>query len=506
MTPQEATLSNLILRWAKDPALFVHEALKIKTISTQQKHALEELRKLVWAKINTHPSSGKKRHTDEEKAYARKTGISIMSGMGTGKDAFASWCIIWFLCCFPRPLIPCTGPTAHQLKDNLWRELYKWKNGDTDDPPVIKDWLTWQAEKFFFTPQNGRDWFAVARTSNPKDNPDQQAETLQGFHEDYMMVVADEAEAIPDPVFRPLEGTLTGKCNFMIMIFNPTRSTGYAVESQTKFRKNWVCLHWDAEESELVTKASIEMKEEKFGRESNFFRINVKGYPPIAADDVLIPWDWVNDAINRPVDPLPDDLEVFGVDIGAGGDPSVIARKRGPVVYPLEQFETSDSELLCNWIMRKVFEHEPLFGMVDTIGVGWAVEGTLRARLRGTTTTIIGVAVSEAASLDFKYHRLRDELGWRLREQFEHRVISIPKDQLLIGELTTIKYDEPMGRIKIESKKELARRGLKSPNRFDALALANYYDSAHTRRRKEKLGRNWRNDRGRGDTSSWRTL
>ena len=98
MTPQEASLSSLILRWAKDPELFVHEALKIKTISTQQKQALEELRKLVWAKINTHPSSGKKRHTAEEKAYARKTGISIMSGMGTGKDALASWCIIWFLC------------------------------------------------------------------------------------------------------------------------------------------------------------------------------------------------------------------------------------------------------------------------------------------------------------------------------------------------------------------------------------------------------------------------
>jgi hypothetical protein len=144
--------------------------------------------------------------------------------------------------------------------------------------------------------------------------------------------------------------------------------------------------------------------------------------------------------------------------------------------------------------------------MVDVIGVGWAVEGTLRARLKGTTTTVIGIAVSEAASLDFKYHRLRDELCWRLRESFEHRIISIPNDPLLIGELTSIKYDEPMGKIKVESKKDLARRGLKSPNRFDALAMANYYDVAYTRRRKERMHRDWRRDSGRGDDDSWKSM
>ena len=506
MTPQDAVLSNLIRRWAEDPELFVREALKITTISTQQKHALNELRKLVWAKINTHPKTGKKHPTDEERQYARKIGISIMSGMGTGKDAIASWVIIWFMCCFPRVLIPCTGPTAHQLKDNLWRELYKWKNGNANDPPVIKDWVTWQSDKFYFTPEEGRHWFAVSRTANPRDNPEQQAETLQGFHEDYMMIVVDEASAVPDPVFRPLEGTLTGMCNFMFMIFNPTRATGFAVDSQTKYRDNWVCLHWDAEESELVSKVSVEEKAKKFGRESNFFRINVKGYPPLTSDDVLIPWDWANDAIDRDLTPLPEDLEVFGIDIGAGGDPSVIVRKRGPVIYHPEQIETDDSELLTNWIIDRVYKHDPLYAMVDIIGVGWAVEGNLKIRLRGTTTVVIGVAVSEAASLDFRFFRLRDELAWKLREQFEHRTISIPNDPLLIGELTTIKYEEPLGKIKVESKKELFKRGLKSPNRFDALCLAHYYDTQFARRKGMKERRNWRDERGRGDSSSWRTI
>ncbi len=502
MTPQDAHLSDLILHWAKNPAIFVTDALRVKVVSAQQKQAIEEVRKLVWAKIKAHEG---KRLTDEEKSYSRKIGISIMSGMGTGKNAFDSWMIDWFLCCFPRPLIPCVGPTAHQLKDNLWRELYKWRNGDPDDPPVVKDWLTWQSDKFYFTPQEGRDWFAVSRTANPRDNPDQQAETLQGFHEDFMMIVVDEASAVPDPVFRPLEGTLTGKCNFILMTFNPTRSQGFAVESQTKYRDNWVCLHWDAEESEIVSKTSVEEKAKKFGRDSNFFRINVKGYPPLTSEDTLIPWDWVMDAVDRPLDALPEDKEVFGVDVGAGGDPSVIVRVRGPIIYPIDQFESADSELLTNWIMDKTYKYDPLYEMVDTIGVGWAIEGNLRQRLRGTGTIVVGVAVSEAASIDFKYSKLRDELAWRVREKFEKRIITMGNDPLLIGELTTIRYTEPLGKIKVESKKELFKRGLKSPNRFDALCLANYYDSIFTRRSKDRAPRNWRNAKGRGAGAvTWR--
>lgn len=489
----------IIRSWAKSPLRFAEEALKVKFLSSQQRNAFEELRKLVWSKIKLAEGA---KLTSEEKEYSRKVGISIMSGMGTGKDAFTSMVILWFLCCFPRALIPCTAPTGHQLHDVLWREVNKWRMGDHTDPPLVKDWVTWQAEKIYHTPEKGKEWFAIPRTANPKANAEELAGTLQGFHEEYMMIVADEASVIPDPVFKPLEGTLTGKCNFILMIFNPTMTTGFALDSQTKDRDQWVCLHWDAEESELVTKESIQHKEEKYGRDSNYFRVTVKGLPPISSSDTLIPWEWVQDAINADLQPTPEDPEVFGLDIGAGGDPSIILPMQGPKVFPLYQYETSDSEVLKGWIMGKIFEREPKLIFGDVIGVGWAIMGALKTLVPQEQHKVVSVNVSNIASNDGRFYRLRDELAWRVREKFERREISIPNDGILIGEATTLKYAEPNGKIKVESKKELRQRGLKSPNRFDALCLAHYYNNTFIRKtatgekplwmRRQPAGANWK--------------
>ena len=99
----------------------------LQDLAPMLRKGLNELRKLVWAKIRLAEGGTL---SGEEKAYAKKVGISIMAGMGVGKDFFASVAILWMLCCFPRPIIPCTAPTAHQLRDVLWREIQKVRLGD----------------------------------------------------------------------------------------------------------------------------------------------------------------------------------------------------------------------------------------------------------------------------------------------------------------------------------------------------------------------------------------
>ena len=341
----ETSGSDIIMNWARDPALFISEALKVQTLSTQQRAACEEIKKLVWAKVKNFE---KRELTEEEAEYSRKIGISIMSGKGTGKDALTAMLIIWFLCCFPRPLIPCTAPTGHQLKDVLWSEISKWLTGRPDDPPIVRDWLTWQADKLFLSESKGREWYAIARTSNPRDSVESQEETLQGFHAPYMMVVIDEASGVSEPVYKPLESTMTGMCNFIMLIFNPTKSVGFAVDSHRKERHRWVCLQWNAEESELVNKESIRDKAEKYGVESNYYRVNVLGIPPIAGDDILIPYEWVTAAVDRDLEPLDDDPEVAGVDVGAGGDPTIYLRLRGPRILGIESINSASSEEVTN--------------------------------------------------------------------------------------------------------------------------------------------------------------
>ena len=53
--------------------------------------------------------------------------VSVRSGHGIGKSACAAWAILWHLETHDYTKVPCTAPTAHQLRDILWGELSKWR-------------------------------------------------------------------------------------------------------------------------------------------------------------------------------------------------------------------------------------------------------------------------------------------------------------------------------------------------------------------------------------------
>lgn len=493
---------KLIRSWAESPRKFIVDVLKFEEkgfkLTTQQEQAIEEVRKLVWAKIK----SGKNQPlTEEEKEYAKKMGISIMAGKGLGKDLLASMIILWFIICFPSPKIGATANSSKQLKDVLWSEIRKWAKGT-----AVDDWLTFQSERIFMKTEKkddwGKQWFVTARTVNAKSTADEQAETLAGLHEDYMLFVIDEASGIPDPVFRPFETTLTGICNWIFMIFNPTQSRGYAVDSHTKNREHWVCLQWDAEESELAQnpqfKAQIERLEKAYGRDSNVFRINVKGRPPIADSDTLMPWDWVNDAIDRDMVIQPDDPIFFGIDVGAGGDKSVVCIRQGCIVKKLYTYNTVDTMELVGRVSNLIEEYEPQALFVDNIGIGIGVYN----RLQELGHRVFAVDVRRKGRNEDKFQKLRDELWWALRTQFEKGTISIPKDDELIAELTTIKYKpESDGRIKVESKKDMKARGLHSPDRADSLMMTYFMGENAFRHSVREQGKY--NKKSNLDSTSW---
>ena len=495
--------SDVVRRWAKDPEVFVREALRVDLVTKQQVAGLAAVRSLVHSKLKRHAGVSM---TDAEMATAKKDGLSIMSGAGTGKDAFTSWVILWFLFCFPSPKIPCTAPTAHQLRDVLWAEINKWirhsvrQHKKENTGFDISDWIGWQADRVFYKESRGREWFAIARTCNTKATAEEQAETLQGFHEDHMMIVIDEASGVPDPVFKPLEATMTGKCNFALVIFNPTRSNGFAIDSQQKDRANWITLRWNSEESEIVSDDSIERIAKKYGKDSNPYRIRVLGLPPKADPDTLIPWDWVMSCVEQDVEPLDDDPNIMAIDVGRyGDDASVVMSMHGPVVTRIEEYRSMDTEQLSNWAMSRIFDEEPAAVMVDVIGVGAGVADKLRHR---TEANVIDVNVSEMPSDDpGKFHRLRDELWWKLRELFEKRAISIPNDPELIGELTVMKYDMDMGKVKVESKKQLRSRGIASPNKADALCMTQYFGRDYLQRLRRPMLRRRIDSR-----LSWKTV
>lgn len=488
---------KMFTRWRIDPVCFINECFEWedRQLTEQQIELFTWVGKLAAAKIKVN--AGQKT-TEEERKLARKLGISVRSGHGVGKTASMALLYYWLLFCFPKSLGYVTASTSLQLESVLWKEFHKWRNKSQ----LLTKFFTIQSDKVFHN-ENPKECFIQARTTNLKATEDEQGETLAGLHSDYMIMGVDEASSIPYGVFKPLEGTLTGLMNFIVMISNPTRTQGFFFDSQHKESERWICLHWNSEESPLVPPDLLENDRQRYGRDSNWYRVRRLGEFPISEGDTLIPYEWVESAINRDIIIVPGDAILKGFDVGAGGDESVLLTRKGHKITEIQTKNEPDTEKLKHWLLTELLEEpEPYILFLDPIGVGnhlyyWLIRQTI-----DNMKQVYAVDV-RAETNDPTCFRLRDELFMKVRRDFETRTLSIPYDDELIGELTTIRSTDPdstKGKIKIESKRELRNRGLNSPNKADALALTYYFDdkyyehiiSGADKKKKVEQEYNWR--------------
>ena len=412
------------------------------------------------------------------RALVERRRVSIRSGHGTGKSTFMAWCVLWFLASHFPARVPCTAPTAHQLEDVLWAEIAKWHRTLAVRHPLISSQFAWSAGAYRLTTAPNES-FAVARTSR-KENP----EALQGFHCENILFLIDEASGVPDNIFEVAEGALSTAGAYVVMAANPTRQSGYFFDSHHKMRHTWAALHWSGEDSPMVSREYVETMAAKYGRQSPVFRVRVLG-EFVAAADGVIPLELCEAARARDVAVNAAAPVVWGLDVARFGDDSTaLAKRRGNwQLEPVREWWGKDTMQTAGLIVAEweatPAEARPAAINVDVIGIGAGVVD----RLKELRMPVVGVNVAEAESVreakDLSFNRLRDELWWRGREWLEARDCRLADDDETIGELTTPTYSIlSTGRIQVERKDDLKRRGVKSPNRADAWLLT-FHQGGH---------------------------
>ncbi len=463
-----------IRHWQHNPLDFAIDVFGFNP-SNQQKAFLIELGKLVKAKMKRDEDEPL---TAEDEYYVKKRGISIRSGKGTGKDCVQALCNYWFLFCFHQSKTYLLAPSMDNLKSNLMAEMSLWRAKRRNGEPQCKiagelDLMSTGC-RMKNDPDNGKHWFITCNSAGPHMPEDQQAEVLQGKHARYMMFVMDEASGIPDAVFRPLDTTLTDPVNFIILLWNPTRRSGFAFDTHFSPKESpyWINLHWSAEESDLITPDQIAYLKEKYGETSSQYRVSVLGEPPEMDDGSLIPYDWCMDAANLQFTPNEKDPVIFGVDVARHGkDSSIILVRQGPRLMEIQELKNVDTVELARWVAMRAADWNPKAIYIDSVGLGIGVVDELN---RQSIANVYPTNVSRAASNPRKFHLLRDELWWKLRERVQTSKLSFAEcpDQQLISEISSIKYEvRDNGKIKIESKNDMRARNMPSPNKGDALML-----------------------------------
>jgi len=397
--------------------------------------------------------------------------ISIRSGHGVGKSTTASWAMLWFLLTRYPVKVVVTAPTSAQLYDALFAELKRWVK---ELPQPIQDLLDVKQERIELK-ASATEAFISARTSRAE-----QPEALQGVHSDNVMLVADEASGVPEAVFEAAAGSMSGHNALTILLGNPVRSSGFFFDTHNRLKDEWWTKRVSCIDSARVSKEYVDDMKSRYGEESNAFRIRVLGEFPKSDDDTIIPMDLLESAKHRDTRAYEDAPIVWGLDVARfGSDSSVLCKRQSNVVHTLERWRNLDLMQLTGAVVAQYeacdHKNRPAEILVDSIGLGAGVVD----RLRELKLPARGINVSESPAMGATYLNLRAELWHKAKAWLEKRDCKIPNNEDLIGELATVRYTfTSNGKIKIESKDDIRRRGLKSPDMADAFVLTFAADAA----------------------------
>ena len=419
--------------------------------------------------------------------------VTVPSSFASGKTAVAGRIALAFYDSFTpgTPCNYCGGPCAgakvitisskyEHLKDNLWGEIRTAFAAASRNIGIEGRLMEGDLRL-----SSGPGHYLVGQAAN-------KPEGLQGQHAAHVLVIGDEATSVSDEVARGINGLLASGDARLLLIFNPTDATTYAAKQTKSPRTETIKITaFDTpnftgepvpEGAHLVNQGFIDdMIAQGMGPGSYEYQTRVLAEFWDVADSVLIPEDWIMRNW------LPGDMETtafeepirqIGVDMATyGTDESTIVVRRGVDVMSLKAFKSGRMDNFWRGpVLDTVKQHGAHYLVYDGDGVGAGVQGyaeEMQSAMIGNGQ-VLGFRGAKRVPGNETATNARSHWWWMLRRRFENDAIKlrIPFDQKLLDQLSTITYTINEGKIRVETKAEMKKRNLTSPDRADALVYA----------------------------------
>lgn len=394
--------------------------------------------------------------------------MAVSSGHGIGKSVMVAWLINWIMSTRPHCQGTVTANTITQLQTKTWAAIQRWTKLCR-----TAHWFEVNSERMY---RKGRreSWFCA-----PQSSKEENSEAFAGQHakDSTSFYVFDEASAIPETIYEVAEGGLTDGEPMMFLFGNPTQSAGrFHASCFGSMRHRWTPRVIDSRTARFTNKQQIAEWIEDYGETSDFVRVRVLGLPPNASDAQFIDQQRVTDAQKRQVAVLPDEPLVAGCDLAWGGaDFNVVRFRRGRDARSIPPIRvagehTRDASVMVNRladILSQTYQGQKVSMLfLDSAGIAGAV-GT---RLREMGHTNVREVNFGSDSPNQKRRYMRDHMWAEMKDWLLTGAIdSSPRlESDLVG--PGLRPDRQQ-RIWLESKEDMKKRGLDSPDEGDALAL-----------------------------------
>lgn len=410
--------------------------------------------------------------------------LATASGHGIGKSALVAWIILWGFTTYPDTIGVVTANTETQLKTKTWAELGRWYNRF-----IGKELFYLTATALLSVDKSRERTWRIDQVPWSEKN----TEAFAGLHNKgkRLLVVMDEGSAIPDLIYEVTEGALTdANTEILWLVFgNPTRNVGRFKDCFDPLRhgKYWKSRQIDSRTVSLTNKTQIAKWIESYGEDSDFVRVRVKGQFPRMGEMEFIAGADIDAAMSREdVVANASDPLALGVDVARyGANESVLWFRKGrdARTIPPQSYRGVNTVELATKVSQAFFTYHCDGIFVDGGGVGGGVVDNIRNMQLFCFDVQFGSSPDGglAQGTDGEaYANKRAEMWGAMRAWLKHG--SLGYDPNLRAQLLAPHYGlNSKGKIQLETKEDMMRRGVPSPDKADALALTFAYPLApHT--------------------------
>lgn len=414
------------------------------------------------------------------RAVASNSHVAWKACHGVGKSWLFARIIAWWVCTHPpsETYVIFTAPTFAQVWGIIGKEL-----GIVHTKAGLPGRLL----------NRNTEWWIgdvlVAVGLKPDDNNDN---AFQGRHARYTLGIGDEADGLPASIWTGLDAISTTEDARTAVAGNPMDPSGeFATvcgdNVNADKEKAWDDVYTtsvfdtpnftgedipDDVRVHLVSRSWLEKRRKRWGIGSNMWEGRVMGRFPASSEERLIDPAWIAAACKRELSG--HELGRFSLDVARFGDSeTVLYRNRGGVIRIVDSaFSSSgpDVKRMARSALDAARGQAPL--NIDGDGVGGPVYDDLNEENHAVFEFRGGTRADEPEDFVNK----RSEAYWILREAFRMGQVDLdPEDKVLVAQLSNIKWKLKNGKTAVETKDEMRKRGIPSPDRADGAMMSVVY-------------------------------
>lgn len=444
--------------------------------------------------------------------------VVVKAGHEVGKSWLAGLLICWWVDtrwdlpggCF----VVSTAPSTRQINAIVWREVRKFHNlakkrfneGLVDHP--LPGYVT--SDAHWRLP----DGIELGYGAKPADSADKESgnDSMSGIHARYVLAVGDEAVGLSKGLIGDLANITSNATSRRFLICNPTNPLSYVASIFKRQLKGWKthtisvfdspnfhgrgicnadsCKNWAEHQKmepyegfpievleTLVDQTYVDDMAEEHGVDSPTYISRVTGEFAWDMGFTLIRPEDIAKSLDCEIVPSYGSVPRLGVDVSRSkrGDKNTVYKWHDGRLRFVDDWNDPDAMATADRIHKHAMALAVKEVRIDGQGLGGPIADRVRMLAQGQYEIFEILGNDPSPDLD-RWQNFRAWSWWDLQDRMSKSLVDIdPEDEKLQEQLMGVEIKKrTTGRnnILLESKEEMAKRGIHSPDHADAAVYA----------------------------------